>query len=811
MIILVRCQDDGLANMLCDRLNSIINLNVPLQRPSLLNGQVYAVNLNQLRLHFTSQLDQIGYARLPAIQNGPKINEEVQAVPFRVKREVQEFSTLSHPLAVINVAVLESGNVVDQLTALQQKQQSQQTKNIPEYMHQDLLYYNLIVSVQNMQTQTANHDQVLAQVKSKFGLHCYLLQTQQQDDQLLIQFIREFMCQSLIPFMDRSMQLWNENYANPRRGLSGRLFSVGRRYFTTSAAKQSSLQQLSVAGTVKSVYLPQSTEITLQRLADYSFMLKDYRFAYVIYDIVKKDFQSDRAVKYYANAQHMIALCIILQVAQLSNSMNSSSNSESISSKDYEQYLESAFNGFVNSEDLTEAVLCVVSVHSALVEAKMYREAAKSLLMIIPVIDALSVGFVYEQSAYCYKMLGLMRKYCQFSFHAAQQYIEAKNRSRIGNILMPFIKDQQNVRLYGSLYGSLASLLLQDCQECQLQPSKVIDDFCIGSIQSSLSEKAEIELLNIYDKDAKSQQQQQQSDSQKSQCSFLIIVWKIFSLSEVSSQEDLLQLSPPNKQQLSTASKKIWLQVSLMVWNSLSTQVQLQDSQVGISIGEQKYQSLSQSIALPGRQTTILKFKFQNPFASPLNARLNAIAFSIQGQKYNIICQNNFSRTLLKAQAASSMQRLSISSRLERRSVMSLKKESNSNSNQRTQQTSDDCPVIVDYYEKVVNDTLPANIKQMMLVLKNTSWFMTIEYVIDLEQDTESSSQPLWLGCSMIKGGLVASETKEIPLQLYIPPAGVVDLARWQIQIVASSGNSFAKKKFTIKPNDPYFIRHNCS
>ncbi|KAI3632015.1 hypothetical protein MIR68_009851 [Amoeboaphelidium protococcarum] len=808
MIILVKCQDDGLANSVCDRLNSINSLNVPLQRPSLLNGQVYAVNLKQLRLHFTSQLDQIGYARLPAIQNGLQINEEVQTVPFRVKREVQEFSTLSHPLAVVNVAVLESGNVVDQLTALQQKQQQQQTRSLPEYMHQDLLQYNLIVSVQNMQTQTANHDQALAQVKSKFGLHCYLLQTQQQDDQLLIQFIREFMCQSLIPFMDRSMQLWNENYANPRRGLSGRLFSVGRRYFTTSAAKQSSLQQISVAGTVKSVYLPQSTEITLQRLADYSFMLKDYKFAYVIYDIVKKDFQSDRAVKYYANAQHMIALCIILQVAQSSSFVNSSSNSESISSKDYEQYLESAFNGFVNSEDLTEAVLCVVSVHSALIEAKMFREAAKSLLMIISVIDALSVGFVYEQSAYCYKMLGMMRKYCQFSFHAALQYIEAKNRSRIGNILMPFLKDNQNVRLYGSLYGSVASLLLQDCQECQLSPSKVFDDFCMGSIQSSLSEKAEIELLNICDKNAKSQQQQQ-PDSLKSQCSFLIIVWKSFSLSEVSSQEDLLQLSPPNKQQLSTASKKIWLQVSLMVWNSLSTQVQLQDTQVGISIGEQKYQSLASSIALPGRQTTLLKFKFQNPFASPLNARLNTIAFSIQSQMYNIICSNGFSRTLLKAQAASSMQRLSISSRLERRSVMSLKKESISNSNQRTQQTSDDCPVIVDYYEKVVNDSLPANIKQMTLVLKNTSWFMTIEYVIDLEQDTESSGQPLWLGCNLIKGGLVASETKEIPLQLYIPQDGVVDLARWQIQIVASSGNSFAKKKFTIKPNDPYFIRHN--
>jgi hypothetical protein len=44
-------------------------------------------------------------------------------------------------------------------------------------------------------------------------------------------FLKEFVVQSLLPTMERSVQHWNEQVASARRGLTSRLFSAGRRYF----------------------------------------------------------------------------------------------------------------------------------------------------------------------------------------------------------------------------------------------------------------------------------------------------------------------------------------------------------------------------------------------------------------------------------------------------------------------------------------------------------------------------------------------------------------------------------------------------
>lgn len=47
-----------------------------------------------------------------------------------------------------------------------------------------------------------------------------------------------------------------------------------------------------------------SPEFVMRKLADYAFMLKDYKYALSIYDTVKKDFQSSpKYLKYYAGVQ----------------------------------------------------------------------------------------------------------------------------------------------------------------------------------------------------------------------------------------------------------------------------------------------------------------------------------------------------------------------------------------------------------------------------------------------------------------------------------------------------------------------------
>lgn len=41
----------------------------------------------------------------------------------------------------------------------------------------------------------------------------------------------------------------------------------------------------------------------MRKLADYAFMLRDWKLAHSTYDIVRKDFANDKAWKYAAGAQ----------------------------------------------------------------------------------------------------------------------------------------------------------------------------------------------------------------------------------------------------------------------------------------------------------------------------------------------------------------------------------------------------------------------------------------------------------------------------------------------------------------------------
>ncbi|KAJ3168104.1 hypothetical protein HK101_011676 [Irineochytrium annulatum] len=50
----------------------------------------------------------------------------------------------------------------------------------------------------------------------------------------------------------------------------------------------------------------------MRKLADYSFMLRDYKFAYSVYETVKKDFSGERAFKYHGGTQEMMALCTLM-------------------------------------------------------------------------------------------------------------------------------------------------------------------------------------------------------------------------------------------------------------------------------------------------------------------------------------------------------------------------------------------------------------------------------------------------------------------------------------------------------------------
>lgn len=57
------------------------------------------------------------------------------------------------------------------------------------------------------------------------------LQLTSTDITILDTFVRDFVVLSLLPFMERCVQHWNEQFASSRRGIAGKLFSVSKKYF----------------------------------------------------------------------------------------------------------------------------------------------------------------------------------------------------------------------------------------------------------------------------------------------------------------------------------------------------------------------------------------------------------------------------------------------------------------------------------------------------------------------------------------------------------------------------------------------------
>ena len=113
--------------------------------------------------------------------------------------------------------------------------------------------------------------------------------------------VREMVAQSIIPFMERCIATWNDQVASRRKGLSGRFISMSKRYFGTSRGSNST--STSNYDAVTASYVPSSNEAKMRKLADYAFMLRDWKLAWSCYDLLRTDFANDKAWRYHAGAQ----------------------------------------------------------------------------------------------------------------------------------------------------------------------------------------------------------------------------------------------------------------------------------------------------------------------------------------------------------------------------------------------------------------------------------------------------------------------------------------------------------------------------
>lgn len=126
--------------------------------------------------------------------------------------------------------------------------------------------------------------------------------------------VYDFVAHHLIPHMERKVRVWDDQVLTPRKSLTGRFFSASRKLFNTDAATSST-----VPGTYNQAghyYHRSLAEQIVRKLADWLLMLKDFKYAYSAYDMIKKDHTHDKAWGYVAALQEMCVVLLLLAQTQ---------------------------------------------------------------------------------------------------------------------------------------------------------------------------------------------------------------------------------------------------------------------------------------------------------------------------------------------------------------------------------------------------------------------------------------------------------------------------------------------------------------
>lgn len=124
--------------------------------------------------------------------------------------------------------------------------------------------------------------------------------------------LHEFISRFLVPHMERHIRVWDDQVLAPKKSLAGRFFSVSRKIFNSADTDQ----QPGAYNHTANFYTRSSPEQAIRKLADWSLMLKDFKYAYSTYDLIKKDYTNDKAWVYVAAAQEMCVVSLLLAQTQ---------------------------------------------------------------------------------------------------------------------------------------------------------------------------------------------------------------------------------------------------------------------------------------------------------------------------------------------------------------------------------------------------------------------------------------------------------------------------------------------------------------
>jgi hypothetical protein len=144
--------------------------------------------------------------------------------------------------------------------------------------------------------------------------------------------------------MERATATWNDQVAARRRGIGGRLMSLGKRFAfgSVGGSRNSSSPVQSSSSNYDSLqgfYRPEAPEAVMRKLADYAFMLRDFKLAQSTYDILRSDFENDKAWKHYAGANEMAAVSTLLNAQAITSKFRAET---------LDRMLESAMHSYIH-------------------------------------------------------------------------------------------------------------------------------------------------------------------------------------------------------------------------------------------------------------------------------------------------------------------------------------------------------------------------------------------------------------------------------------------------------------------------------
>ncbi|KAI8919197.1 ER-golgi trafficking TRAPP I complex 85 kDa subunit-domain-containing protein [Powellomyces hirtus] len=261
---------------------------------------------------------------------------------------------------------------------------------------------------------SARSDGVIDQASTVFG--AYMTET---DMAGLESFAKQFAAQKLVKHMETSVQQWNEQVAANRRGFTGRINRlVGLKYFGGGTRSQGAAPVPVTDRFGVTVFPHNAPEMVMRRLADFAFMLRDYRLAFGTYDSVRKDFQgNDKFVKYHAGTQEMLGLTLIM--------------TDGVGRGSLETYLDAAVAGYQETNASLFSARAAMLHYEMLRQRAMFREAAPLLISMTGEDSDVRSAMFLEQAAISFLQVNptMARKYAFHLILAGHRYSKCGQRS----------------------------------------------------------------------------------------------------------------------------------------------------------------------------------------------------------------------------------------------------------------------------------------------------------------------------------------------------------------------------------------------